>query len=74
MLFLFSSIVLKVLKLKVISSSSEQNIFTLVDKMFSYISVRLLRLIDLPIFTDFFLLNKHVLKDLSLPKMKNSNI
>ena len=33
LLFLFCAIVLKVVKLQVISSSSEQNIFILVDKM-----------------------------------------
>ena len=37
---------LKVVKLQVISSCSEQNIFILVDKMFHHISVQLSRLID----------------------------
>ena len=37
---------LKVVKLQVISSCSEQNIFILVDKMFRYISIGLSRLID----------------------------
>ena len=36
--FLFWAIVLKVVKLQVISSCSEQNIFILVDKMFQHIS------------------------------------
>ena len=46
MLFLFWAIVLKLVKLQVIWSCSEQNIFILVDKMFQHISVGLSRLID----------------------------
>ena len=46
MLFLFWAIVLKVEKIQVISSCSEQNIFMLVDKMFQHISVRLSRRIN----------------------------
>ena len=45
-LFLFWAIVLKVVKLQVIWSCSEQNIFILDDKMFHHISVGLSRLID----------------------------
>ena len=44
--FLVWAIVLKVVKLQVILSCSEQNIFILVDKMFWHISVGLSRLID----------------------------
>ena len=50
--FLFWAIVLKVVKLQVIWSCSEQNIFILVDKMFQHISVGLSRLID-RLFTKF---------------------
>ena len=46
MLFLFWAIVLKVVKLQVIWSCSEQNIFVLVDKMLQHTSVGLSRLID----------------------------
>ena len=46
LLYLFCAIVLKVVKLQVISSCSEQNIFILVDIMFQLISVGLSRLID----------------------------
>ena len=45
-LLLFWAIVLKVVKLQVIWSCSEQNNFILVDKMFQHISVGLSRLID----------------------------
>ena len=58
-LFLFCEIVLKVVKLQVIVSCSEQNIFILVDKMFQNISVLLSRLID-RIFT--YLLNINITK------------
>ena len=44
--FLFSAIVVKVVKLRVILSCSEQNIFVLGDKMFQLISVLLSSLID----------------------------
>ena len=55
--FLFCAIVLKVVKLQVISSCPEQNIFILVSRMFQQISVRLSRLID-RLFTN--LLNIHI--------------
>ena len=55
--FLFCAIVLKVVKLEVISSCSEQNIFSLVDKMFQLISLLLSRLTD-QLFT--YLLNINI--------------
>ena len=56
LLFLSCAIVLKLVKLQVISSCSEQNIFILVDKMFQHISVGLLRLID-KLFTNLLNIN-----------------
>ena len=47
---------LKVVKLQVISSCSEQNIFILVDKMFQNISIGLSRLID-RLFTNLLNIN-----------------
>ena len=55
-LFLFWAIVLKVVKLQVIWSCSEQNIFITVDKMFQHISVALSRLID-RLFTNLLNIN-----------------
>ena len=54
--FLFRAIVLKVVKSQVIPSSSEQNIFILVDKIFQHISVGLSRLID-RLFTNLLNIN-----------------
>ena len=56
MLFLFWAIVLKVVKLQVIWSCSEQNIFILVDKMFQHISAGLSRLND-RLFTNLLNIN-----------------
>ena len=47
---------MKVVKLQVIWSCSEQNIFVLVDKMFQHISVGLSRLID-RLFTNLLNIN-----------------
>ena len=56
MLFLFGAIMLKVVKLQVIWSCFEQNIFILVDKMFQRFSVGLSRLID-RLFTNLLNIN-----------------
>ena len=59
LLFLFCGIVLKVVKLQVISSCSEQNIFILVDKMFQHIFELFSRLIDIML---TYLLNINITK------------
>ena len=56
LLFLFYAIVLKVVKLQVILSCSEQNIFILVDKMVQHITVGLSSLID-RLFTNLMNIN-----------------
>ena len=55
-LYCLRAFVLKVVKLQVISSCSEQNIFIMVDKMFQHISVLLSRLID-RLFTNLLNIN-----------------
>ena len=53
---MFWAIVLKVVKLQIIWSCSEQNIFILVDKMFQHISAGLSNLID-RLFTNLLNIN-----------------
>ena len=67
--FLFCAVVLKVVKLQVIWSCSEQNVFILVDKMFQHISVRLSRLIDI-LFTNLLNIN---IKEISSEGIMSSN-
>ena len=56
LLFLFCATMLKLVRLQIILSCSQQNIFILVDKVFQHISVGLSRLVD-RLFTNLLNIN-----------------